>query len=202
MTGEVCPKCRVAVVPGYVKCPKCHAPLPRHARPTLDPGGGTAVNEPARFPVGLAIVAAVVVCGGLVAYFALHGHHAARAVAATDQGSATASAASATGSTGATDDSDDSDDIGVPPPPAAGRQATAPMPADAVAARLERRLKHLHLWATVDVGSTIVDVRSDSCGDPAIKPVIDSAAPRFKAAGLTRLRCLEESGTVVFTRDL
>lgn len=194
----------MAVVPGYVKCPKCHAALPRRARPTLDPGGGggTAVNGPARFPLGLAIVAAVVIGGGLVAYFALRGHHGTPAAETADEGSAAAAGDTATATAGAADELDDGDETGAPAPAAAGRSAAAPMPADAVAARLERRLKRLHLWATVDVGSTVVDVRSDSCSDPAIKPVIDSAAARFKAAGLTRLRCMEESGTVVFSRDL
>jgi hypothetical protein len=45
-------------------------------------------------------------------------------------------------------------------------------------------------------------VRSSSCGDKQMLPVLDGIAPRLKAAGLTRLRCLEQSGSVVFARDL
>jgi hypothetical protein len=35
-----------------------------------------------------------------------------------------------------------------------------------------------------------------------MKPVLDTAAAQFHAAGLTKLRCLEQSGAVVFARDL
>jgi hypothetical protein len=31
---------------------------------------------------------------------------------------------------------------------------------------------------------------------------LDASAPTFKAAGLTKLRCLEQSGRVVTDRDL
>jgi hypothetical protein len=33
-------------------------------------------------------------------------------------------------------------------------------------------------------------------------PVLATAAPELKDAGLTRLRCMEQSGAVVFERDL
>ena len=48
----VCPACGVAVVPGYVKCPKCHAGLPlaggRTKRMTGDPGGTAVHLNPAQ----------------------------------------------------------------------------------------------------------------------------------------------------------
>ena len=37
--SAVCPKCGVAVVPGYVKCPKCQAALPKLRAPTMAAGG-------------------------------------------------------------------------------------------------------------------------------------------------------------------
>ena len=42
--SAVCPKCGVAVVPGYVKCPKCQAPLPAARAPSKVIPGGTAVS--------------------------------------------------------------------------------------------------------------------------------------------------------------
>src|SRR2546421_76021 len=73
--GAVCPACKVAIVPGYVRCPKCHRPLPvtprRVATSTIDPGG-TAMSQRGRVPIGaiafgvaavLAIVAVIVMRG-------------------------------------------------------------------------------------------------------------------------------------------
>lgn len=188
MTADTCPRCGVAVVPGYVKCPKCHAALPqRRVRSSVDPGG-TSANSPRKpFPIALVVLGVVGVGGALALYFALR---SGSAPAETAPGSAqTAAAAPAPQPT-------ESTDIQPSPTP-----ATSPHP-EAAAGELERTLKHLHLWSTVDVAGSSVDVRSGSCGDAAIKPVIDAATPRLKAAGVTRLRCLEQSGTVVFTRDL
>jgi hypothetical protein len=58
------------------------------------------------------------------------------------------------------------------------------------------------LWSTVTVVGERVDVRSGSCGEPQMKSALDTSASAFKAAGLTKLRCIEQSGTVVFTREL
>ena len=186
--SEVCPKCGVAVVPGYVKCPKCHAALPRRRpRITVDPGGTALAAK--QFPTGAVIGAACVVGVAVVGLLVWHGHGGPAAVAIDAGAQAAAPAAGDPGT-------DTSSGL-VPAPP----RAPGPMPADAVASQLEHRLQHLHLWATVELGSTVVDVRSDSCSDPQILPVIAPALPKFKAAGLTRLRCIEESGTIDFTRD-
>ena len=67
---------------------------------------------------------------------------------------------------------------------------------------LERELKKQRLWSTVQITGSRVDVRSGSCSDPRWRRRSMSAAPSFKAAGLTKLRCLEQSGAVVFDRDL
>jgi len=70
VSGDVCPKCGVAVVPGYVRCPKCHFVLPpvRRARSSISPGG-TAVQE-RRVPVaaivlGVTALGVALVSGGL-----------------------------------------------------------------------------------------------------------------------------------------
>ncbi len=73
---------------------------------------------------------------------------------------------------------------------------------DDVAAGLERTLQRQRLWSKVSVSGSRVEVRSGSCSDQAIQAPIAEAAPAFKAAGLTSLRCVEESGSVVFTREL
>src|SRR5690606_13954467 len=83
-----------------------------------------------------------------------------------------------------------------PEPPATGPNAQQ------VAAQLERALKRQRLWSTVRVIGNGIDVQSGSCEDPAMAAALDSAAPALKAAGLTEVRCLEQSGRVVTTRDL
>jgi hypothetical protein len=86
----------------------------------------------------------------------------------------------------------------VPDSPATPRR---PQP-DAIAADLQRTLGKQRLWSTVTVTGGHVDVRSASCGDQAMQAPITAALPSFKAAGLTTLRCVEQSGAVVFTREL
>jgi hypothetical protein len=132
------------------------------------------------------VVPAVVVLGGIIAYLALRGGPRA----AEDPG---ATSASAPGS-----DVEAPDDSA---PPTTFAPAPAARPED-VGAALEHALKRQRLWSTVEIGTRVVDVRSGSCGDPGLRALVDAAWPRFKAVGLTRLRCLEQSGAVVFTRDL
>jgi hypothetical protein len=186
MMSEVCPRCRIAVVPGYVRCPKCQASLPRRRlRPTVDPGG-TAV-ETKGFPVAAVMIPAVVVVGGIVAYLALRG--GSKAADQSQEPPATASDPEASSS----------EDSAAPPTTFAPAPVVRP---EDIGAELERTLKRRRLWSTVEVGTRVVDVRSGSCGDPGLRTLVDAAGPRFKAVGLTRLRCLEQSGAVVFTRDL
>jgi hypothetical protein len=67
---------------------------------------------------------------------------------------------------------------------------------------LERTLRGRRLWSTVEVFGSRIDVRSGSCEDAAMSPTIDSVVPTLRSAGLTRLRCLAQSGSVVFERTL
>jgi hypothetical protein len=80
-------------------------------------------------------------------------------------------------------------------------QQTGPDPS-ALASTLQADLKRQRLWSTVSIDGNRVDVRSGSCGDPAMGPILDGASAGFKAAGLTKLRCVEQSGRVVTDRDL
>lgn len=67
---------------------------------------------------------------------------------------------------------------------------------------LEGTLRRQRLWGRVEITGRRVDVRSGSCADPAMRPAIEGRRPLLRGAGLTKLRCLEQSGAVVFERDL
>ena len=194
--NAVCPACGVAVVPGYVRCPKCHAGLPlggRGKRMTAEPGG-TALAPRRGMPVP-AVVAAVVLAAAVLVVLVLRGG-----------GKPTAAAAE------------------VPPEPvevvaqtAAPRVARAPLAQAATSqaasdtaaqdrstavVQLEDTLRRQRLWGRAEVVGPRIDVRSGSCGDKAMRPAIETAHAVLRGAGLTRLRCLEQSGAVVFERDL
>jgi hypothetical protein len=182
MSGPVCPACGIAVVPGYVRCPKCHKPLPHRPSQVV---GGTAVQTKSHVPL-FAVIGAVVIGLGIIAFFGLR---------TSDKPAAQPSARVAPTATTATPEA--------APTPAQPEVQTPTGPnAIEVAADLERSLKRKRLWATVGVVGDRADVRSGSCSDPAMEPMLEAAAPSFKAAGLTKLRCLEQSGRVVTTRDL
>jgi hypothetical protein len=85
--------------------------------------------------------------------------------------------------------------------PGSGSAAAAKDPRFAVSA-LDKALKKERLWGNVEVSGTRVDVRSSGCGDAGMKPLIDANASALRDGGLTHLRCLEQSGGVVFERDL
>ncbi len=187
MSGATCPACGVAILPGYVRCPKCRRTLPRR------PGtvqGGTAVEEKRRWPLFavVAAVAAAVVLGIVL----LGGGN--EAPARTQQAQPTTQAEQPEATTTATQPTF------TDPQPTAERPA-GPDP-NTLASTLQQELKRQRLWATVTVSGNRVDVRSGSCEDPAMAPALDGAAAGFKAAGLTKLRCVEQSGRVVSDRDL
>lgn len=190
--SSVCPACGVAVVPGYVRCPKCHAGLPvaRVKRVTADPGG-TAVAQRG-FPIS-AVVVAVGVAAAIILVF----------------GTRRATRPSA------------SEPAALPPPvevigASAGPRPAAPLvPAAepprpdtsgqqrrAAALQLEDTLRRQRLWGRTEIVGPRIDVRSGSCADRAMAPAIDGVRTVLHDAGLTRLRCLAQSGAVVFEREL
>lgn len=193
MSGATCPACGVAVVPGYVKCPKCHRPLPRFARNSVSPVGGTAVEEQGSkaSPV-LALVVALVVAGGIIAFFAMRKHGT----------TAAATPAPAPVEAGETEAPVVAPVPDRPTPPTVAPVAPTGPRGDQVAANLERDLKRQHLWSSVTISGDRVDVRSQTCKDPGMKATVDAAAASLHAAGLTHLRCVEQSGSVIFNRDL
>lgn len=184
MSGTVCPSCGVAVVPGYVRCPKCQQPLPRHRPRGIE--GGTTIAPPRRSPL-LPIIGVALIALALVVYFGLRSR-APAAKPATPVARAEPPPAPA-------------QPTAEPQVPAAPEERSGPDPQQ-LASDLRRALERQRLWAQVTIVGDHVDVQSSSCGDPAMAPMLDAAAPGFKAAGLTRLRCLEQSGRVVTERAL
>jgi len=193
--SAVCPACGVAVVPGYVRCPKCHAGLGRttgrRKRTTVEPGG-TAVG-PRGFPVSAVVVAAGVAAAIIIVFGVLGGGKRPQAAAAAS--------------------AEPREAIGFAPPAPPAATASAPAPASqspgaatpepgAAASALEAMLRKQRLWNRVELTGSRVDVRSGSCGDPGMRPAIEGKRALLRSAGLTRLRCVEQSGAVVFEYEL
>jgi hypothetical protein len=191
--SAVCPTCGVAVVPGYVRCPKCHAGLSqstgRIKRVTVDPGG-TAVPHRG-FPIS-SIVVGLGVAAAIILVFGLRGGSRKIEAAASAVPEPVAAMPEPTKRTL------------VQPPAAPTPEAPAPVAPDARAAigELETTLRQQRLWGRAETTGSRIDVRSGSCSDPGMRRVIDGKTQLLHGAGLTKLRCLEQSGAVVFERDL
>ena len=188
--SATCPSCGVAVVPGYVRCPKCLNALPKTPVFTKSAIGGTSLGAERSRGALLGLIAVAIVGIGLFAYFGLRTSESKPAPAAPAPAQPTETAVNTP---------DTPDNAGGPSE--AAQPAEGPSPA-LLATQLERTLKKQRLWSTVSADGDRVDVRSGSCADAAMKAALDAAAPSLKAAGLTKLRCLEQSGQVVSTRDL
>lgn len=182
----------MAVIPGYVKCPRCHAVLPgseRFRRSGRDPGG-TSVEERS-FPIVPVAIGAIAVAVLLLLVLGGGGDRKApRAEGASDVGAPIQSVPA----------------NAAPAPQATARPLDIPSTSgpnpDAAAAELERSLGRQRLWSSVQAIGDRVEVRSGSCADPGMGPMIDAARTALRDAGLTRLRCVAQSGAVVFERDL
>ncbi|MEO8846035.1 MAG: hypothetical protein ABI591_12290 [Kofleriaceae bacterium] len=170
--------------------------MPRFARNSISPVGGTVVTEKTRSWPIIAIVIGVVVVvfiGWQVKKafedYRTNVHHV------RDAGVLTVEPPTAP----VPDSLNESLAAGQTQTPAS---AAPKLHAEDVAKTLEHNLKNQRLWSTVTVTGDHVDVRSASCADGAMKPAIEIVAASFHAAGLTKLRCVEQSGGVVFSRDL
>jgi hypothetical protein len=191
---STCPACGVAVVPGYVKCPKCGKALPQVARPGNKVPGGTSLEEPTSSrSLWLVLGGAAVLAIAVALVLSRANGGAKKATAGTQPAVATAPAPVTTQPT---------------PVPQQDDSFTSTQPqvsADAQPAvnALDAELKKQRLWGTVSlVGTSQVDVRTAACEDPGMGPLVDGARAQLKAAGLTKLRCLTQSGAVVFERNL
>jgi type IV secretory pathway VirB10-like protein len=197
------------VIPGYVKCPRCHAVLPGAGalrRGGVDPGG-TSV-EARSFPIVPVALGAAALALILLLVLGRGDKKPTAPAASAVEGTAEPTNAAVQATPG--------NDVPAPDPaapatpaPSAPAAPPAPEPPGAVepnpgaaAAELQRELGRQRLWSSVQASGERVDVRSGSCADPAMGPTIDAALAALRGAGLTRLRCLAQSGAVVFERDL
>jgi hypothetical protein len=196
--NAVCPGCGVAIVAGYVRCPKCHAALPRGLGMTPAAGvkiarmnapGGTAVAG-GRGMV-MPIAGAAVVGLAIVLFLVLKQSPPAPPSLAPDAGQPEA-------------EEEAIPEPATSPTPAAEAELPSPNRFDpsATARDLERALGRQRLWSSVQVIGDEVEIRSGSCRDVNLMPTVDAARAALRNAGLTRLRCLEQSGSVVFERAL
>jgi hypothetical protein len=174
-------------MPGYARCPKCRTPLPRRKQTVM---GGTSVDDGGSRTGLIAVLAVLIVGAVVVAYFTFR-----------SKDSPPPPVASPTPQQPETNQPETPEPTGPDVTETGPNQPAAPDPG-VVADRLERALKRERLWSTVSVEGVRVDVRSGSCADPKLVSILDGTAASLKAAGLTRLRCLEQSGTVVSDRDL
>ncbi len=197
MSAE-CPSCGLPVVPGYAKCPKCHAALPRLQTQAGATAGGTAV-ESQRSPVTVGIVVVAVVVGVILLLKVMFGggdDESQPDNQVTPPGTRTAAPTRAPAPAPTRPDerpfADDDRPAATPPRIQSG----------AAARQLDATLRRQRLWSKVDVFGTRIDVRSGSCDDPHMKTSISSMTTTLRDAGLTHVRCLAQSGSVVFERDL
>jgi hypothetical protein len=200
-TSQPCPSCGIAVMIGYVKCPKCHAPMPASAtgargRRTSMAGGTTSQRIDA-LPAegggggGILWIIGVLLVGAGLAIWATQCRASKRKAAPN---------AAVVDETAA--------ERGAPPelaPPEQGGfpsvAAGDPDPSFAADA-LEGELAGERLYATVSVRGDVLDVRSAFCDEARLGDVIDRHAAELRGAGVTRVRCSETYGTQVFERRL
>ena len=163
----------------------------RAQRPTVDPGGTAVVRR--GFPIS-AVVVAVGVAAAIILVFGVgRGGRRAAPEPAALPAPVEAIAASGAPLTAAPRT------VPAPEPP---RSDTAAQDRRAAALELEATLRRQRLWGRAEILGTRIDVRSGSCADAAMAPAIDSERAVLRGAGLTKLRCLAQSGAVVFERDL
>jgi hypothetical protein len=184
---------------GYLKCPKCHAPMPgasssRMRRASM--AGGTTseridLPETSGGGNGLLWIIAVLVLGAGVAVWATQcraaNRNATPAAAVTDENAPVAGTAVAPQAVDET----------LPAPSQTGN----PDPSFAADA-LEGELAGERLFATVQVLGEVLDVRSAFCAEARLAEIITRHAGELRAAGVVRMRCSETYGTQVFERPL
>lgn len=188
MDKIACPRCGVAVTPGYVKCPKCHGRLP--SMPVAGrtrPGGTVAPSAQADRTAWIYGGIGVLVVGGALA-FTLAGSkstppRATEAFVVVDAPSAAVAVPT-----------------GVPVPERTG-PAERRDPQGA-ALTLERELQRARIWSTVKVREDELRIESQSCAEPGMATAIAEAAASLKAQGLVSVRCAEPHGAIAFDRPL
>lgn len=201
-TSQPCPSCGISVMIGYLKCPKCHAPMPagpagaRGRRASM--AGGTTSERIEVLPEerggggGILWIIGVLVLVAGVAVWATQ----CRADQPTTAPSATVIDEAAGPETG-TAPAPAPFEQG-PSPSAAGGQPDPSFAADA----LEGELAGERLFATVSVFGEVLDVRSAFCDEARMGEIIARHAVELRGSGVTRVRCSETYGSQVFERAL
>lgn len=149
--------------------------------------------EEKSFPI-VAVIAGVIVVGGIVAFVALRGGKSKTETITTSSqqsSSTTTSGSFTTNSTTTTTTTQAIEPI----------KPSGPSP-DQIANEFARSLSRQRLWSDVEVVGNRVEIRSGACEEPAMKTSVQGVAPSFKTAGIARLRCLDKSGRPVFEQDL
>ena len=196
--SAVCPACGVAVVPGYVRCPRCHAGLPHvvGAHQAHHGGSGRHGGRAARVPV---------LGGARRGRRRGRDHPGVRPAARRQDGGARGGRAARAGRGDRRGVLAAGRDGAGWPCRLPSRRASTPRPRTAARPR-----PSCEVDPAADSGCGAeprslgprIDVRSGSCADQAMPPAIDGERAVLRGAGLTKLRCLEQSGAVVFERDL
>lgn len=154
--------------------------------------GGTAV-VPRGFPISAVVVAVGVAAAIILIFGARRGSRPAAPEPAALPAPVDAIAASAAPRTAA---------LRTVPASEPPRPDTAEQDRRAAVLQLEATLRRQRLWGRAEILGPRIDVRSGSCADTAMPLAIDSERAVLRGAGLTKLRCLAQSGAVVFERDL
>lgn len=198
--STTCPGCGVAVAPGYPKCPKCHTRLPFVPSPLQRVGskasGGTAVDSGSGAGMW-AVVAAIVVIAGAVAFMVMRSRGGdAAATAEADAG----------GEAGETVAAPADEDV-EGSPSAADFDEEAPDDAvdTAVLDGFSAKLAEERLWSSVEpdaADETIVHVVSSHCEDGNLRRAVASFADDLKDGGFVRVQCFTQHGALSFEREL
>lgn len=193
--SATCPACGVPVVPGYVRCPKCQRALPQARVRTI--AGGTAVEGGGGLPI-LPLAGGAIVVLGIILYFVLGKSDAAKPA---NPDPATTTAEEPVAADVPSDPPSNNMPTPLPVEPDRGGDPNRIDP-NAVVKDLERALKNQRLWSSVHIVDKDIEVTSGSCRDAGMLPTVAAASTALRNAGLTRVRCLENSGAVVFERGL
>lgn len=199
-----CPSCGVAVTPGYVKCPRCHAALPKVPRTVRHTGGmvpgGTAVggtgDDDASGPPWLLLLGGGTLVVALVAWLVMRDTTPAAPAPVVLPATSSPSAA---------------------PPPAGEQRGDAPGVATAAEVAsagpsveqrqaaalgaLDVRLRRDRLWAKLEQPSAgTLRIVSALCEEPELSAAVAEQAGALVEAGVGTVECRARHGGLVWTK--
>ena len=188
LKARTCPRCNVAVAPGYVRCPRCHAELPATRSRSSSFGTGTAVDAvPSRTPLYAAIAGGVVAVG-LIVWFVTRDGDAAPVSTPSIEEAAAEEAAPGPGAA-------------APTPTPTATPESGPSRASALG-ELARAFNADRVFATVSAEGDTVALASSMCDEASLSSVLGGASAALRAAGFRAVRCKALHGAVIFERGL